>query len=310
MRFFRRFNIFVFHLLARLWLMLPYRLRWSLAWLLGFIYGRLLGIRRYTILRNIRIVYPQWSKSEIYEFYHQLLPWLGYYFLQTLEVLDLDEKKVKQSFRFFGLEHLEKAKAEGKGYFLLSAHLGQPDMALKGLALSGEKIALITKSFKVAWADELWRSIRGAPGLQFIAAHGSKTSFEIFRALAQKVGVVFVLDQFMGPPYGIEVEFFGKKTGTAYGLVRFFLRSKAPIVPCFSVYNKEQAVTEIHFEPPLFYEDERVQNILCSLDAVTHPENVINLQFVRLFNGMIETMILRYPLHWMWIHRRWKKWKI
>jgi KDO2-lipid IV(A) lauroyltransferase len=280
-----------------------------MAWALGFLYGRLLGIRRYTVLRNIRIVYPHWSKPEIYQFYHQVLPWLGYYALQTLEVLSLDEKKVKKSFRFYGLEHLEKAKALGKGYFLLSAHLGQPDMALKGLALSGENIAVITKSFSTAWADDLWREIREAPGLSFIPAHGQKTAFEIFRALGDKQGVVFVLDQFMGPPYGIEVEFFGKKTGTAYGLVRFFLKSRAPIVPCFSVYNKELAVTEIHFDPPLFFEEDRVQRILSSTELSVQEEEK-NREFLRFFNRFIESMILRYPVHWMWIHRRWKKWKI
>ncbi|MCS6837585.1 MAG: hypothetical protein NZ480_01945, partial [Bdellovibrionaceae bacterium] len=76
----------------------------------------------------------------------------------------------------------------------------------------------------------------------------------------------------------------------------------APIVPCFGYEGAH--CYEIHFMPPVFFEDEKVQNALSHQDAMEQ-----NLALVHLFNSQIERMILKVPEHWMWIHRRWKRWK-
>jgi KDO2-lipid IV(A) lauroyltransferase len=226
---------------------------------------------------------------------------MTYHFVSFLLVPSLSEKDLKTRFRFHGLENLEKAKQERKGVLLLSCHMGNPDLALNGLALAGERVWLISKKFSVGFFNEIWFRLRYRSGLVFIPAHGRETAYQIFKALSLNDSVVFVIDQFMGPPYGIESRFFGKKTGTAYGLARFFIKSKAPIVTCHATED-ETGRCHIHFGEPIFATED-------ILNRPGETQEQQNLRLVELFNSRVEKMILSAPRHWMWIHRRWKRWR-
>jgi len=287
--------------LSRIYSISPRWFQWMLGSLLYQIYWNILKQRRFTVYRNIRIVFPDFSKGEIKEFSKISIKWMAYHFLRFFIVPSLKEKDLKTHFRFHGFEHLEKAKSEGRGVLLLSCHMGNPDLALNGLALAGEKIWVISKKFSVGFSNEIWFRLRSNSNLRYIDAHGKETTYKIFKALGMNESVVFVTDQFMGSPFGIESRFFGKKTGTAYGLARFFLKSKAPIVPCFAV-EKEDGICQITFEKPIFAEKE-------ILFRPHENRDQQNLRLVELFNKQVEVMILKDPHHWMWIHRRWKRWK-
>jgi Kdo2-lipid IVA lauroyltransferase/acyltransferase len=282
--------------------LLPRFIRWKIALLLYHLYWNILKIRRYTVYRNIYIVNPSFSKEKILVFAKISLQWMAYYLIQFLTIPSLRAKDLDKRFFFHGLEHLDQAKSYQKGVLLLSCHMGNPDLGLNGLALKGEKIWVISKKFSSDFANELWFRLRSRSGLSYIPAHGRQTTYDILRALSQKGLVLFVTDQFMGPPYGIESRFFGKKTGTAYGLARFFVKTKAPILPCYTIED-DKGACHIHFEKPLTLSETLLQQEGEDSDSYT-------LRLVESFNRSVESMILKHPHHWMWIHRRWKKWKI
>ena len=62
-------------------------------------------------------------------------------------------------------------------------------------------------------------------------------AFQILGDLKQKRGVTFVLDQFMGMPYGVESRFFGVTTGTAYGLALFAKKTCKPVYPLYTYWS-------------------------------------------------------------------------
>ena len=88
------------------------------------------------------------------------------------------------------------------------------------------------------------------------------------------------------------MEFFGRKAATATGPVILAQRTKAAILPCFIVRQKDDT-QKIIFEQPL------------ELQLGSTEKETIILNIQRL-TSIIETYIRRYPAEWGWIHRRWK----
>jgi len=99
------------------------------------------------------------------------------------------------------------------------------------------------------------------------------------------------IDQNFGTA-GVFVNFFGKKAATATGPIIFAQRTKASLVPCFILRQKDDT-HKIVFEPSLTLESRQ-----------TSQETIaVNIQKL---TDIIEGYIKKYPAEWGWVHRRWK----
>ncbi|MFN7729372.1 MAG: lysophospholipid acyltransferase family protein [Bdellovibrio sp.] len=275
--------------------MFPRSFQRGVAWILGFLWWDLFRLRRFTIYRNLTIVFPDLSKAEKRRVARESLFWMGYNFLDFLKIPQLSAGSLKTQVVFNNIENYEKAHAQGKGVYFLSLHLGNGDVATAMMSLAGIPCHLISKKFKQKWLNDFWFGVREMKGTKFIDPHGRKTPFEILKAIGQNEVVVFVLDQFMGKPYGIESKFFGRVTGTAYGLALFALKTQSPVVPVYTVTDKDGRL-QIYFERPI---------------PQISGENR-DLQIAEMtaeYNRALERIILRHPEQWMWVHRRWKTWE-
>lgn len=104
--------------------------------------------------------------------------------------------------------------------------------------------------------------------------------------------IVFIpIDQNFGTG-GVFVNFFGKKAATATGPIVFAQRTKAALVPCFILRQKDDR-HKIIFEPAI------------DLQVSSDSEETILINIQRL-TDIIERYIRNYPAEWGWIHRRWK----
>jgi len=105
--------------------------------------------------------------------------------------------------------------------------------------------------------------------------------------------VIFVLDQFMGPPIGVKTLFFGKETGTAMGLTVMAKRTGAPVIP---VYCHERA------------DGKQVVSCESEIEFEEKGEKSETLTYMtQKYTDKLESIIKLYPEQWMWVHRRWKK---
>ncbi len=261
---------------------------------LGFLWFDLLGFRKKIIFNNLQIAFPDWSEQKKHQVGRESVYQMAYSFAEFFTIPSMNAQWLAENAVFEGWENLEKARAQGKGMFFLSLHLGNGDVATNAIVLNGQPIYVITKRFKTQWFDNLWFSVRGAQGVQYIDAHGPSNAFDILKALKKNAGLVFVLDQFMGKPFGIETTFFGKRTGTAYGLALFHQKTKAPVLP---VYTYEGTDKKLHvvFEPAMDTQHSLVED---------KDQTILNL--TQSFNNKIEEIVRKHPEQWMWVHRRWK----
>lgn len=262
--------------------------------LIGVLWFDIFRLRRKIVLDNLKIAFPEQSEEWRTHQGRQSIMKMGANALELFTLPSLDEKWIAKNAVIHNWERLEQAKAKGQGVFLLSLHMGAYDIAASLMSMRGQETYLISKFFKNKFLNDLWFSIRSSQGMKFIDPHGRTNAFDILKALKSNAGVIFVTDQFMGKPFGVESTFFGRRTGTAKGLGLFVIKTGAPVVPVYSVTGDDGKLHLI-FEPEIE---------TASLIDEDKEKSIARL--TERFNRELETIIRKYPNEWLWVHRRWK----
>jgi KDO2-lipid IV(A) lauroyltransferase len=201
-------------------------------------------------------------------------------------------KLLKERVKIVGRENLQAALSKGKGVILVSAHFGNFPLMLSRLSLEGYRTAGIMRQMRDSRVEKFFTAKRKKFKIKAIYSQPRKTCVEeTIRSLRNNELVLIPIDQNFGSG-GVFVDFFGRKAATATGPVVLARRTKAVILPCFIVRQKDDT-QKIIFEPPLNLEEGR-----------TDEETVIiNIQRL---TDIVESYIRKYPAEWGWIHRRWK----
>lgn len=272
---------------------LPLRVQMAVGRFLGWLWFDVLRIRRRVALDNLKIAFPDATEGERIRIARKSCENLGIGFVEFARFPFVQESD-KDRFDIEGVEHLRAAEAKGKGVFLLTLHLGNGDWGIVGLALHGIFIHVVTKKFKMKFLNDVWFGMRSRFGTKLIDDRNS--SYAILKALRKNGIVAFVLDQFMGPPIGVRTQFFGRETGTAMGLTILTKRSGAAVVPCYTL-RKANGRTLVRFEAEIPFEE------------FENDEETVQKMTQR-YTDKIESCVRRYPEQWMWVHRRWKRFKV
>ena len=269
---------------------MPFIVHQGIAWGIGIFWFDILRIRRNDAIKNVKRVFPDITDQQATKMARKSLYHMGLTLTEFFSMPFLWEKEFREMYDVEGEEHLKQAYGENKGVFIMSVHLGNGDLGTAALASWGYRVSIISKIFKTKWLNDLWFSSRQAKGVEFIPPR--KSSYEILKALKANKGVIFVLDQYTGPPNGILTTFFGYETGTAAGLALFAQRSGAPVVPVYT-YRTGPLKHKIIVEPPIEFEEKGEKD-----ETLRH--------MTEKYNRVVEKAILKAPEQWMWVHRRWK----
>jgi KDO2-lipid IV(A) lauroyltransferase len=256
--------------------------------LLGLLWFDVFRIRRDVVLSNLAIAFPDMPLSQRIQLGRRAMKNFGQNIVEYSYLPWLNKGNFNKYFVFENSEVMEKALAKNKGVLLLTLHLGHGDLACGALSLHGYPMVLVSKLFKAKWLNDLWFGVRARLGTRFVAPRDS--SFALLRALKNREVITIPLDQFTGPPIGVRSTFFGKETGTAAGMAVMASRSKAPVVSIYT-WRMPDGRHGIRFERELPVEGE--------VEHITQT-----------FNDELEEFVRRHPDQWMWIHKRWKKYKI
>lgn len=271
----------------------PFWLKEGSAHVLGLLWFDILRLRRRVAIENIRLSFPELSLAQATQTARASVIQMARTIIDFNTLTWISSEHLKNKVDFEGLEYLQQALKKEQGVLILGSHVANGDFGILALSNAGYPMHLISKRFSYQWLDDLWFTVRGRFGTQFIAPRNS--SYEILKALKQKSCVIFVLDQFMGPPLGVRTTFFGRETGTAMGLALFALKTRAPVLPCYT-YRKANGRYTVRFEE--------------EIPLVEMDDKNKNLQFMtQKYTDHIESVVRKYPEQWMWIHRRWKEFR-
>lgn len=275
--------------------------------LLGFLWFDVFRIRRKVATQNVATAFPELSVREQTRIARASIRHLGKTIIEFLFFPLFEKEDFERFFEIEGAEIVEEALSKKRGVFFLSLHIGNGDFSTAAVSRRGWPVSLISKNFKTKWLNDIWFRMRTRHGTEFISPE--KSSFEILRAIKRQRIVIFVLDQFMGPPVGCRTTFFGKETGTAMGLAVMVERTGCPVIPV-TTFRRANGHHVIRFESPIPW----VPLDVGPSEGEAETENSLKNQarsaniraMTQVYTDKIEDIVRKHPEQWMWIHRRWK----
>jgi KDO2-lipid IV(A) lauroyltransferase len=194
-----------------------------------------------------------------------------------------------------GREHLDEALKRGKGVLLMTAHMGNWELAGAKLAAEGYTIApLYTPQRNKDGVNDLIVQRRTDMGMKMIPSEGLGLR-ELFRVLRQG-GILVFLQDLDARKEGISVPFLGLPASTATGIVKMHRKFGAPVVPAVALRNADGVRHTIY-----------IQEILSDVGDEDGSPFGMNLEkSLKMCNNIISKWILEYPDQWMWLLDKWK----
>jgi KDO2-lipid IV(A) lauroyltransferase len=261
--------------------------------------GILIGVSAYALVsrlrrigvRNLGIAFPDMPMRQRRKTILRLFVGFGRHLAEFCMFPRYTRDNARKVATYDGFENYEAARAAGRGVLLLTGHFGGWEIGSFVHSIFGNPIKIVVRRLDNPKVDALVERYRTLHGNQTFA----KEDFARGLLAAMKVGetVGILMDTNMTPPQGIFVDFFGLPACTAVGVARVALRSKAAVVPAFTIWDKAFGKYRIRF-------DQALQLVSTGDDEADAIANTA------MFNRVIEEYATRYPEQWLWVHRRWK----
>ncbi len=263
----------------------------------AFVFLEILGFRRQVVFHNLARVFPRKKEESMSEFERRIKKLAfknfihyGWMFLELFERFHWSEEIVKKKLKATGVENVWNALAKGKGFFFLTAHLGNWELITRVGVFLKFPLVIVTKALRNPFWDAVWVRSRKSFGLELLEESGS--GLGIVRCIRSNKGVGFILDQHTGPPHGDQAEFLGVKNAWCpKGLAILASRLDCPVIPAYMVRDANGCF-HLTIEPAL-----DLPQVKTDADRITHIE---------ICNRNMEKWILQYPEQYLWIHKRFK----
>lgn len=203
--------------------------------------------------------------------------------------LKFDRETFLSHFTVKGVEHVNAALARGKGVIGLLCHLGNFEMLIAGIEPVGVKGYAIYRRLDFEPLDRLIREGRRRFNLEVIPRGKSSKKAEAILKQGEIIGSL--LDQSVDWYLGPFVDFFGAPACTHKGFAKLALKTRAPVLPMYTVRKNRHFTVEILPEIPLVETGDPIKDI------------EINTQN---YTSVIESLVRKYPDQYFWVHNRWK----
>ena len=232
---------------------------------------------------NIELASPEISLAERQSLAKKMYDHFGYIFADFMRIPLRSQEEFAASMTVEGIEHLEAARAVGKGVILLSAHLGNWERFGQWFKLNNIEISGVARDANDEEITSLVTKIRGDSGIKVLSR--GNAARDILTRLKAGEGIVIMPDQNDDEAF---IPFFGHIAGTVLGPARIHLKTGSPILP-LCILRTGAGTYKIVFREALVANDgEKAEELMTRC------------------NYEIEAMVRMAPEQYLWMHDRWK----
>jgi KDO2-lipid IV(A) lauroyltransferase len=259
----------------------------------GRLLGRLVGEldRRHLriAVENMRRAFPDWDEARLWRTARGVYAHLGMLLLDLVWMAGRTRAEIAAIVTLEGHEHVEAARAAGRGVLFATAHIGSWELC--GVAhgwLSGP-MGVVARPLDNPLLDRRITAIREMSGNQVIGKR--RALGRLLERLRRGEDVALLLDQNVQEQDGIFVQFFGRPAATTTSAALLHLKTGSPIVGGWvEVLPGGRYVLRYEPLPPPEPGGSRAEQVERLTQAINH---------------MIEGWVRRAPQQWLWIHKRW-----
>jgi KDO2-lipid IV(A) lauroyltransferase len=257
---------------------------------IGMLGYKPLGIRRAVVERQVAAAFPGLTAPEVERIARASYGSLGRTTIETAllptysreEVLSLVEEVT-------GWELVDRALAQGRGFMIVTGHLGNWELGGSYVAARGVPLEAVARRMENPLFDQYLTETRRRIGMTVI--HDADAVRRVPRALREQHAVAFLIDQGAVGLASTWVPFFGRYAKTPRGPAVFALRLRAPLLFACALRQPNGRFV-IHFEEvPV----EHTGTLDADVDRI-----------VASYTSTLERWVRRAPEQYFWHHRRWK----
>ena len=256
---------------------------------LGRISQRLLRRRADLVIRNLRMIFPEKSASEVAAIADACWKHFGRAAVDYLRLPKMTFERIAARCEIVNGAILDAAVAENKGVILISAHIGNWEYGGLVIMSVAERVRTVARALDNEFLERDLGRLRAQTGAAVIDRR--RAARQLLQALHEKGVVVLLPDQAVLAREGILSPFLGHPAWTTPAPAKLALRVGSPIVFAFCIPHG--AGYRLEFEGPILIDqlpaDER------------SPERL-----TRRINDVISRRVLERPELWLWMHDRWK----
>lgn len=281
---------YLYRVMGALVPLIPPRIGYAVFGWIGSLFFTLFADAREPLRANLRHVMPNASAQQIDATARQTLRNHLKNYYDFFRASRLSSDQIKSMVDAHGLEHLDAARAKGKGVIFITAHFGNLDIVGQTFALRGYQVTTPAEHVKPEILFQAIVSVRGSKGMKLIPVDGPLLS--LVRALKKNeiIGLASDLDITKS---GIIVPFFGAPARLPDGYAQLALKTGAPILPAFTI-RKADNTFEGYAEPTI----ELVRTDDNQADVRAGVEQIVRV---------MEKWIGAHPEQWVMFHKIWEE---
>ena len=240
--------------------------------------------------RNLQFAFPGMSRDQIQDLTKRIFQHFGIAIFEVIQMGCSTRTELLSRVQIEGDEIAIEALAQQKGIVVISAHLGNWEMALQYCPCYLQRpLTGVAKRLQNKILDRMAHKLRTRFGNKIIYKRGALPDMTQTLRQGQVLGLLMDISRRFD---GVEVQFFGHRATATPAAAMLALRCKSPVIPIFCHRNHKGELV-IKAEPPL--EIQRTGNLRTDLQ--------INTQLI---TDSVERAVRKHPEQWNWFLKRWK----
>lgn len=240
--------------------------------------------------RNLALAMPELYRGERLVIVKEVFANLGRLLGEFSQFPKITHQNISDFVEYDGFENYKQASDRGRGVLMLTGHLGAWELCAFAQGAYGHPLSFLVRPLDNPLLDRMINRYRELSGNRTINKNKSVRAVLDLLRRGQDVG--FLIDSNTMPDEGVFCDFFGIPACSTTGLAVFALRSDAPVVPGFLIWDGQLQKHRLRFEPeiPMIRTGDFKEEVLINTAR---------------FTKVIEECARRYPNQWLWVHRRW-----
>lgn len=242
-------------------------------------------------LSHLRLIFGnEWTEDKIRKTASGVYRSLGRNMFDAVKLSRLSEKKFNAIVKYDDLSEFRKAHGEGRGVFVITAHVGCYEMLLQFFARHGFKSFAIGRKSLDPRIDSIIRELRSGKDIDYLDRDDSARRVVRFLKEGRAFGVLIDQDILVD---GVFCTFLGRTAFTASGPFHLAKRLNSPVFVVTTARQPDNT-HHVYFSKQLEFAD-------------TGNEEADLKAAIQKANDLICDTIRKFPEQWVWMHRRWRQ---